>query len=219
MWSHDYERHASRQRVIEVADRAQEAAMWRLRQAGFSDAELFIALKYFNSLLKRVLTEADAVYGVYETLRLSQPGRTAAHQQWLDAQFARLLYVHQQSVEELMVAAMRQATTSFLHVASPRQTMFGELRPPPRQPTRAGGIWRGAKVIIWLMGLFAGFIVLLVCNEYLFGRLVPASYLFLGIGMVLLFVAWRKVGLSPWGLLLPLFLVSFVVGAVTAALT
>jgi hypothetical protein len=217
MPSTDHDRHAARQRVIEASSRAQEAAMRRLCQAGFSEAELCIALEYFQSLLKRLLTEADALYGVYETLRLSQPGRTAAHQQWLDTQFARLLYVYQESVEELMTAAMRQATNSFLHAAYPHQDMFGELRPPPRQPTRTGGIWRVAKVIIWLMGLFAGFILLLVFNDSLFGGFVPASYLFLGIGVVLLIAAWRKFGLFPWGLLLPLSLVSFVVGAVIAA--
>src|ERR671918_393817 len=121
MPSTDHDRHATRQRLSEAAACAQEAAMRRLRHAGFSEAELVIALEYFRALLKLLLTEADKLYGVYETLRLSQPGRTAAHQQWLDTQFARLLYIHQESVEELMTAAMRQATNGFLHAAYQRQ--------------------------------------------------------------------------------------------------
>jgi hypothetical protein len=219
MTSHDYERHGSRQRVIEAAGRTQEEAMRRLRQAGFSEAELFIALEYFKSLLKRLLTEADAVYSVYETQRLSQPGRTAAHQQWLDAQFARLLYVYQESTEELMTAAMWQATNGFLRSAYQHQDMFGEWGLLPRKPTWAGRLWQASKVIIWLMGLFAGFILLLACNAILFGGFVPASYILVGAGLVLLLVVWRKVGLSTWGLLLPLSLVLMVLGAVTDAPT
>jgi hypothetical protein len=217
MPSTDHDRHASRQRIIEAAGRAQEAAMRRLRQAGFSDADLFIALEYFRALLKRLLTEADAVYGIYETLRLSQPGRSAAHQQWLDAEFARLLYLYRESVEELMTGAMRHATNGFLRSAYQRQDMFGEWRRLPRQRTWAGGLWRVTKVIIWLMGLLAGCIFLLACNVILFGGFVPASYLLVGGGLMLLLVVWRKVGLSTWGLLVPLSLVSAVLGAVTAA--
>lgn len=216
MPSTDHDRHASRQRVIEAAGRAQEAAMRRLRQAGFSDADLIIALEYFRALLNRLLTEADAVYGVYETLRLSQPGRSAAHQQWLDAEFARLLYIYQESVQELMNGAMRQATNSFLHSAYQRQDMLGEWRRLPRQRTWAGSLWQVSKVITWLMGLLAGFILLLACNAILFGEFVPASYLLVGAGLVLLLVVWRKVGLSTWGLLVPLSLVSLVLAAVTA---
>jgi hypothetical protein len=217
MPSHGHDRYASRQRVIEAAACAQEEAMRRLRQAGFSEAELFIALEYFKSLLKRFLTEADAVYSVYETSRLSQPGRSAAHQQWLDTQFARLLYLYQESVEELMTAVMRYATNGFLRSAYQHQDMFGEWRLLPRKPTWAGGLWRASKVIIWLMGLFAGYILLLACNDVLFGGFVPASYIVIGTGLVLLCGAWRKFGLSTWGLLLPLSLVSIIVWAVIAA--
>jgi hypothetical protein len=216
MPSTGYDRHASRQRVIEAAGRAQEVAMRRLRQAGFSDAELVIALEYFQSLLKRLLIKADAVYGDYERLRLSQPGRSAAHQQWLDAEFARLLYVYQESVQELMTGAMRQATNGFLRSAYQRQDMLEDWMLLPRQRTWSGGLWRTAKVIIWLMGLFAGCIFLLACNVILFGGFVPASYLLVGGGLVLLLVVWRKVGLSTWGLLLPLSLVSVVLAVVTA---
>jgi hypothetical protein len=217
MPSTDYDRHASRQRVIDAAGRAQEAAMRRLRQAGFSDADLVIALEYFRALLKRILTEADAVYSVYESLRLSKPGRTTANQQWLDAEFARLLYLYRESVEELMAGAMRHATNGFLRSAYQRQDMLGEWRRLPRQRTWAGGLWRVSKVIIWLMGLLAGCIFLLACNVILFGGFVPASYLLVGGGLMLLLVVWRKVGLSTWGLLVPLSLVSAVLGAVTAA--
>jgi hypothetical protein len=185
MPSRDHDRYASRQRVIEAAACAQEEAMQRLRQAGFSEAELFIALEYFKSLLKRLLTEADAVYSVYETQRLSQPGRTAANQQWLDTQFARLLYVYQESTEELMTAAMRHATNGFLRSAYQDQDMFGELRSPPRQVTWAGRLWQAAKVIIWLMGLLAGFLLLLACNDVFFGGFVQASYIVVGAGLVL----------------------------------
>jgi hypothetical protein len=219
MPSRDHDKYASRQRVIEAAACAQEEAMQRLRQAGFSEAELFIALEYFKSLLKRLLTEADAVYSVYETSRLSQPGRTAAHQQWLDAQFAGLLYLYQESVEELITAAMRYATNGFLRSAYQHQDMFGEWGLLPRKPTWAGGLWRASKVIIWLMGMFAGYILLLACNDVLFGGFVPASYIVIGTGLMLLLVVWRKVGLSTWGLLLPLSLVLMVLGAVTAVLT
>jgi hypothetical protein len=48
---------------------------------------------------------------------------------------------------------------------------------------------------------------------------VPASYIVVGTGLVLLCGAWRKFGLSTWGLLLPLSLVLMVLGAVTAVLT
>lgn len=215
MPAHNQDRHAAKQRLSKAAMRAQEAALRRLCSAGFSEAELEIAMEYFRALLERLLTEADALYGVYETLRLSQPGRSAANQQWLDTQFARLLYVYQES----MTAAMRQATQGLLHAAYPRQDMFGEPSPPPRQSTWPGSLWRVSKVFIWLMGLFAGAILLLAVNAALFGGFVPASYLFLGIGMVLLIAAWRKFGLSRWGLLLPVTLVSLVLGAVTGALT
>jgi hypothetical protein len=213
MPAHDPARHAARQRLSEEACRAQRAALRRLYNAGFSEAELEIAMEYFTALLKRLLTEADALYGVYETLRLSHPGRSAANQQWLDTQFARLLYVYQES----MTAAMRQATHNLLHAAYPRQDMFGEPSLPPRPPTWPGVLWRGAKIFIWLMGLFAGSIWLLAVNDALFGGFVPASYLLVGAGLVLLCGAWRTCGLSRWGLLLPVSLVSLVLWAVTTA--
>jgi hypothetical protein len=186
----DTARHAFTARFAGNAARTQAAALQRLRDAGLTEAEIAIAQEHFKALFTRLLTDADILYGVYEDLRVSQPHRTVANQEWLDAQFAQLLYGYQRAMVELAAGSIQHATYTA------RKSMWiVDLR-------------QVAKVIIWLLGLFAGVLLCLALNESLFGGSGTASYLVVGYGLLLFIMLWRRVGMATWGLLLPVSLVA-----------
>ena len=198
------------QRLTKTAERSQDEAVRKLKGAGLSEAEVLIALEHFRAVLNRLLTDADSVYSTYETLRLSQPGRTAANQEWLDSQFARLVLVYEEALTAAVRGAAQNVTRSAASPPPPIGEGFGEWRRlPPRRSRWVVDLRQVAKLLLWLVGLGAGFLLFIwVTNGAFWGAL-----LLLSLPLAIL-LKWR---LSRPFLLVPLLLLALFIVVLAGA--
>jgi hypothetical protein len=196
--SHD--RFAAWRSLFEGFSRSQEDAVAKLRQAGIAAEHLVIVLQYFKALERRTLTDVEAIFTTYDTLRRSHPGKIALHDHWLESQLAKVHFVYEDAMTELIVAAMRTVTNT--------------MRPPvtssPVYPDWPDFLVMPAKVLLWLLGLLSCLLIVMALSG--------ESFFWIMLSIFGSLVAWSKVGLSTKGLLYPASLIGIVVFLVLVSL-
>jgi hypothetical protein len=179
-----------------VAERSQANAVAKLRHAGISDEHLIVVLEYFMSLQRSTLDEIEAIFTHYDALCMSQPGKTALHDQWLTSQISKVRWVYEEAVTTIMVAAMQYVQNNVHQAVTYEDKSYFLVIP--------------AKVGVWLLGLLAGLLFAWV--------LTNQSIIWTAAIMLAPLTAWVMLGLSNWGLLVPLCLIGLVVIPVVISL-
>jgi hypothetical protein len=189
--SHD--RFTAWRTLFKGFSRSQEDAVAKLRQAGIADRHLVIVLQYFKSLERRTLTDVEAIFTTYDTLRRTHPGKLALYDHWLESQLAKVRVVYNDAMTELIVAAMRYVTNT-VKPPVPSSSVY---------PDWPDFLVMPAKVLLWLLGLLSCLLIVMALSG--------ESFFWIMLSIFGSLVAWSKVGLSTKGLLYPASLVGIVV--------
>ena len=138
--------------------------------------------------------ELDQVYRDFEELVAHDPDRSQAHQEWLDTKAGGLLLTLESCIAALIAEAMRQAKEDYQRqLSQPRDV----ITVPPRQsrPEWVSFLLALTNLFVWVAGMVSGLLLGWQCS---------GSYLLGGMGFLIPFVLWLKLGGRWWGLLFPL---------------
>jgi hypothetical protein len=183
-----------RHRVVAVMTRAQEDAMAQLRRAGIPETQALLVIQRISPLCLQTLQELDFIYREFEQLLANDPGRTDAHQEWLDTKAGGLLLTLESCIAALVAEAMSQAKEDYQRqLSQPRDVMTV----PPRQsrPEWVSFLLAMTNLFVWVAGMVAAGVFAYQCSGLV---------LWAGIGFLVPFVLWLKLGGRWWGLLFPL---------------
>jgi hypothetical protein len=134
------------------------------------------------------------VYRDFEELVAHDPDRSQAHQEWLDTKAGGLLLTLESCIAALIAEAMRQAKEDYQRqLSQPRDV----ITVPPRQsrPEWVSFLLALTNLFVWVAGMVSGLLLGWQCS---------GSYLLGGMGFLIPFVLWLKLGGRWWGLLFPL---------------
>ena len=168
--------------------------MAQLRRAGIPETQMLLVIQRISSLCLQTLRELDHVYRDFEELLAHDPDRTDAHQEWLDTKAGGLLLTLESCIAALIAEAMRQAKEDYQRqLSQPRDV----ITVPPRQsrPEWVSFLLALTNLFVWAAGMVAAGVFAYQCS----GLVIRA-----GLGFLVPFVLWLKLGGRWWGLIFPL---------------
>jgi hypothetical protein len=187
----DRQQRTSRYRAVAVIERAQQDALRQLRAAGVPETQALLVIQRYAAFALHVLRELDDLYREFEQLLAADPDRSQAHQEWFETRAGGLLLTVDAFIAALVAEASNKAKEDYrTNISQPREV----ITPAPAQPARSG--WQEILwPVVWLAGMLATALV---------SYQGTGSLLFAGIGFLIPFVLWLKLGRFWWGLLFPL---------------
>jgi hypothetical protein len=180
-----------RRQLLEVIEQEQQKAWKKLRDAGVSEAQALAVMPRIRSYCMYALNEYDQAYMVIEEM-VGRDGRSAAHDQFIADKGAFLLRQMEAGIAELVGFAIRQAIRDVEQ--PPAQNVIPPVRSQPRPPAWQTFLANMVKLLIWLIGMPASFLLTTFFTGWDSWALT---------GPISLFVLWLMVRFSWWGLLFP----------------
>jgi hypothetical protein len=180
--------------VVEVIERSTDDALRQLRQAGVPETEALLVIQRISTFAIHVLRELDLVYREYEHLLASDPDRSQAHQEWFDTKAGGVLLTLEALIASLVAETINKAKEDYRNqLSQPREVLT-----VPHQPSRPGWLadfFTTIHDLVWIAGMVAGFVM---------AWQFSGSFVVAGIGFLLPFLLWLKVGRFRWALFIPL---------------
>ena len=182
-----------RSRVVEVIARSTDDALRQLRQAGVPETEALLVIQRISTFAIHVLRELDLVYREYEHLLASDPDRSQAHQEWFDTKAGGVLLTLEALIASLVAETINKAKEDYRNqLSQPREVLT-----VPHQPSRPGWLadfFTTIHDLVWIAGMVAGFVM---------AWQFSGSFVVAGIGFLMPFLLWLKLGKFRWGLFFP----------------
>jgi hypothetical protein len=180
--------------VVEVIARGQEDILRQLRDAGIPETEALAVIRRFNAFAVQVLRELDDLYREFEQLLAQDPDRSKAHQEWFETKAGGVLLTLESFITSLITEAINKAKEDYrTQLSQPREVIT-----VPHQRSRPGWLTDSFTTIhdlVWIAGMVAGFVM---------AWQFSGSFVVAGIGFLIPFLLWLKVGRFRWALLIPL---------------
>jgi hypothetical protein len=183
-----------RHRVITVMTRAQEDALHQLRREGVPEAYALAVMQRISALCLQTLRELDGIYQAFEELLANDPDRSAAHQEWLDTKAGGLLLTLEALIAAVVAEAINKAKADYHDLLSPPREVI-TVPPPPSRPAWVSVLLSLIRLIVWVAGMVAAGVFAYQGTGMLFWA---------GIGFLIPFGLWLKLGSRGWGLVFPL---------------
>jgi hypothetical protein len=180
--------------VVEVIERGQEDILRQLRAAGIPETEALAVIQRFTAFSVQVLRELDHLYREYEELLANDPDRSQAHQEWFEMKAGGLLL----TVEAFIAALVAETSNKVKEDYRTQLSQPREVITVPHQPSRPGWLaenFTALSELVWIAGMVAGFVM---------AWQVSGSFVVAGIGFLLPFLLWLKLGRFRWALFIPL---------------
>jgi hypothetical protein len=190
----DNKQRNPRHRVVAVMTRAQEDALHQLRRDGVPEGLALAVMQRISSLCLQTLRELDHVYREYEELLAADPDRSAAHQEWLETKTGGVLLMLESFIAELIAEALKKAKEDY-------QRQLSQPRDVPTIPARqyrpawVSFLLAMTNLFVWVAGMVAAGVFAYQGTGMLFWA---------GIGFLIPFGLWFKLGSRGWGLVFPL---------------
>jgi hypothetical protein len=180
--------------VVEFIERSTDDALRQLRQAGVPETEALLVIQRISTFAIHVLRELDLVYREYEHLLASDPDRSQAHQEWFDTKAGGVLLTLEALIASLVAETINKAKEDYRNqLSQPREVLT-----VPHQPSRPGWLadfFTTIHDLVWIAGMVAGFVM---------AWQFSGSFVVAGIGFLIPFLLWLKVGRFRWALFIPL---------------
>ena len=168
--------------------------MRQLRDAGIPETEALAVIRRFNAFAVQVLRELDDLYREFEQLLAQDPDRSKAHQEWFETKAGGVLLTLESFITSLITEAINKAKEDYrTQLSQPREVIT-----VPHQRSRPGWLTDSFTTIhdlVWIAGMVAGFVM---------AWQFSGSFVVAGIGFLIPFLLWLKVGRFRWALLIPL---------------
>ena len=183
-----------RHHVIAVMTAAQEDAMAQLRRAGIPETHALLVIQRISAFSLQTLRELDQVYRDFEELVAHDPDRSQAHQEWLDTKAGGLLLTLEAMIAALVAEAINKAKADYRDQVSQPQTVMSV---PPKQsrPEWVPFLLALTNLFVLVAGMVAAGMFAYQCSGLV---------LWAGIGFLVPFVLWLKLGGRWWRLVFPL---------------
>ncbi|HZA21106.1 MAG TPA: hypothetical protein VFA32_00600, partial [Dehalococcoidia bacterium] len=127
-------------------------------------------------------------------LLAEDPERSADHQEWLETKLGGMQLTIEAFIAALVAEALNKAKEDYrTQLSQPREVIT-----VPHQPSRPGWLadfFTTIHDLVWIAGMVAGFVM---------AWQFSGSFVVAGIGFLIPFLLWLKVGRFRWALLLPL---------------
>jgi hypothetical protein len=183
-----------RHRMVAVVTRAQEDALHQLRRDGVPEALALAVMQRISALCLQTLRELDHVYREFEDLLAADPDRSQAGQEWLETKAGGLLLSLEALIAALVAEALKQAKEDYLRqLSQPRDVPTVPAR--QSRPAWVSFLLAMTNLFVWVAGMVAAGVFAYQCSGLL---------LWAGIGFLVPFVLWLKLGGRWWGLIFPL---------------
>jgi hypothetical protein len=183
-----------RHRVVAVMTAAQEDALHQLRRDGVPELYALAVMQRISSLCLHTLRELDRVYREFEELLAADPDRSQTHQEWLDTKAGGVLLTLEASIAALVAEAINKAKEDYRNQLSQPQEGI-TLPPMPSRPGWLAAFFTTIRDLVWIAGMVSGFVL---------AWQFSGSFVVGGIGFLVPFLLWLKLGRFRWGLVFPL---------------
>jgi hypothetical protein len=183
-----------RHRAVAVITRAQEDTLRQLRRDGVPEAYALAVMQRISAFAIHTLRELDLLYREFEELLAHDPDRTQAHQEWLDTKAGGLLLTLEAGISALVAEAINKAKADYRdHLSQPQPVM--SVPPRPSRPGWVSFLLSTTNLLVWVAGMVAAGVFAYQGSGMLFWA---------GIGFLVPFCLWLKLGSRGWGLVFPL---------------
>jgi hypothetical protein len=183
-----------RHRVVAVMTAAQEDAMQQFRQAGIPETQALLVIQRISAFSLQTLRELDRVYREFEELLANDPDRSQQHQEWLDTKVGGMLLSLEAFIAALVAEAINNAKEQYRNeILTSREVIA--MPPKPSRPGWLAAFFTTTRDLVWIAGMVSGFVLAWQCS---------GSFLAGGIGFLVAFLLWFKVGRFRWALVFPL---------------